>query len=159
MNSIGIIYFTDIYENVSSTYIYGAASLVALKQYCETLRQYSAAVITSITWSAGGEMVYDRRKAHDERKQYIFSEPVQEMALMWSGQPGEAYSLLYQGKCVLKHSQSIYARYAFIPAPLQSIFSRRDLLEAVGLDMAGAFSNLINTTTTYHSGYLCTLPY
>ena len=158
MTSIGIIYFLDMYGNVTSTYIYGAQSLLAVKQYCETLRQYSAAVITSIAWSSGGEMTYDRRKAYEERKQYIFESPAETMSLMWSGQPGEAYSVNYRGKCVLKHAESCYPRYAFIPAPLQEIFQQRSLKPNVGAVMAGAYGALINTPTTYHSGYLCTVP-
>ena len=154
MNSIGILYFTDIYGNTTSTYIYGALSLTAVKAYCEVLRQYSAAVITHIEWSESAEMQYDKKKAYGERKSYLFYSPKQEMSLMYSGQPGEAYSLKNLAKCVLKNTETPYARYAFIPAPLQSIFTRSQLNNAVGQDMAAAFSLLINTSSTFHSGYL-----
>lgn len=144
MNSIGILYWTDIHGNDSSTYIYGATSLTALHTYANTLRQYSAAVITDLEWCAEAEVSYDRTKAYGDRKTYTFNTPVQNMKPKFSGMPGAAYSLDYYAAIFIKTPSHRHARRATIPAPLQNVFQHLEVLASVGTVVSEAFGVVVN---------------
>jgi hypothetical protein len=154
MNSIGIIFLTDIHDIESSVYIYGATSLVDLNTYCETMRQYSSAVLMKIQWCEAAEVSYDRTKAYGTRKTYTFAAPVQEMALMYSGQPGDAFSLYYYASIILRSLEHVKPRRITIPAPLKDVFDMGSVKPIVGAAMSDAYALLTHTSTAFLSGKL-----
>ena len=153
MSALGEIYFADAYNLNASIYIRGALSLSALKAYCETLRQFTAAAILNLKWCEQADVEYDRTKAYGERKLMTYAAPIQEMVLMWSGQPGDAYGLDYYASIIMTVSGSPHVKAATIPAPLRSVFETNSLRRNIGEEMATAFSTLIATPCAFRSGY------
>lgn len=154
MIRLGVIYFTDTNKIDASIYVYGAVSLTALATYCQTLRQFTAAKITKISWSADGEVQYNRTLAYGQRKTYLFNATPQHQTVNLAGATGDAYSANYYARLLFRTHDTKHPRRTSIPAPLKQIFTTCLVNDLVGFELASAFALLVNQTLAFHSGDL-----